>query len=192
MPENRAVVVRLTMLALVIGSAVAACTTSHQSSPRNAQPMRSSATQTDLRRSSDESELRALARNWYLALEGIGERSSTNDPAYGRYLTARLSALYRKKFTARQHDGLLVRRSRHPHDYYRIESTQIGGSNAVIRECIIDDDVLYQRATGRVVNDLVQTVESRTVAVKRDGHWKLDSQDVTSTRTGVTGCALAK
>ena len=73
---------------------------------------------------------------------------------------------------------------------HRAEVVSVGGDEATVRDCNIDDGQLVIAATGEVVNDLVATVLFEGSMVVEDGRWKLGSLKVIEKWEGVTGCAV--
>lgn len=73
---------------------------------------------------------------------------------------------------------------------HRAEVVSVGGDEATVRDCNIDDGQLVVAATGEVVNDLVATVLFEGSMVVEDGRWKLRSLKVIEKWDGVAGCAV--
>ena len=68
-------------------------------------------------------------------------------------------------------------------------SVEIGGATATIETCNVDDGVLYEPATGRVLNDSVTTAHDRATMTFADGTWKLTTREQVEKWEGVAGCA---
>lgn len=68
-------------------------------------------------------------------------------------------------------------------------TVQIDGETATIETCNVDDGVLYEPATGRVVNDKVSTAHDRATMKRVDGVWKLSTREQVQKWEGVAGCA---
>ena len=73
----------------------------------------------------------------------------------------------------------------------RIGSVVIDTSEASAIACEVNDRVLYEVATGTVVNDDVVTREYEIFLVLEDGVWKLSDGGVAEQWDGVAGCALS-
>jgi hypothetical protein len=63
------------------------------------------------------------------------------------------------------------------------------GDRAVIIDCSIDDTILVDRPSGRILNDAVATYEMRAAMVRDGAGWKVERLDVMSKWEGVAGCA---
>lgn len=67
----------------------------------------------------------------------------------------------------------------------------VDGDAAVIETCNVDDGVLYEPATGRVLNDKVSTAHDRATMTLVDGTWMLTTREQVQKWEGVAGCAVA-
>jgi hypothetical protein len=67
-----------------------------------------------------------------------------------------------------------------------VESVSIG--EAVVLDCSVDDSVLIDEPSGRVLNDGVSTYRLRAVAVRLPDGWRIGSVDVVEKWDGVAGC----
>jgi hypothetical protein len=65
----------------------------------------------------------------------------------------------------------------------------INGEEADVLSCSIDDSVLYDRASGSVLNDRVSTFEFRLTLVKDNGLWKVSTGTQLHRWEGVSNCA---
>lgn len=76
---------------------------------------------------------------------------------------------------------------------HRIEtlSVEINGDTATIETCNVDDGILYEPATGRVLNDKVTTAHDRATMTLVAGDWKLTTREQIEKWEGVAGCAIA-
>jgi hypothetical protein len=66
----------------------------------------------------------------------------------------------------------------------------ISGDTATIETCGVDDSVVYEPASGKVLNDDVVTVRSTSTLTRVDGTWKLATRTENERWEGVAGCAL--
>lgn len=69
-------------------------------------------------------------------------------------------------------------------------SADVDGDKATIEACSVDDGVIYEPATGTVLNDEVTTARDRATLMLVDGTWKLASREQLEKWEGVAGCAL--
>lgn len=68
----------------------------------------------------------------------------------------------------------------------------IDGDHAEVQDCFVNDGVLYEVATGDVVDSSVVTRSVSGVMVREGGAWKLARATVIQEWEGVAGCALAE
>lgn len=69
-------------------------------------------------------------------------------------------------------------------------SIDIVGDQATVETCGVDDSVVYDVATGNVINDDIVTVRASST-LERDGdHWKLATRSELERWEGVAGCAI--
>ena len=67
---------------------------------------------------------------------------------------------------------------------------EVAGDTATVETCGVDDSVVYDAATGNVINDDVVTVRASST-LERDGdHWKLATRSELERWEGVAGCAI--
>jgi hypothetical protein len=80
-----------------------------------------------------------------------------------------------------------------PDSVHRITliSGSVSGNQATIESCNVDDGIVYEPASGQVVNDKVTTVHDRATLMLVDGAWKLATREQVEKWEGVAGCALA-
>lgn len=70
-------------------------------------------------------------------------------------------------------------------------SVEIDGETATIETCNVDDGILYEPASGRVLNDKITTAHDRATMTLVDGTWKLTTRVQVEKWEGVAGCATA-
>jgi len=70
-------------------------------------------------------------------------------------------------------------------------SVEVAGNTATIETCNVDDGVLYEPATGKVLNDKVTTAHDKATMTLVDGSWKLATRAQLEKWEGVAGCAVA-
>jgi hypothetical protein len=66
---------------------------------------------------------------------------------------------------------------------------EISADTASVLDCSIDDTVVFDHASGRVLNDAVQTNEWLTTVRRVDGAWKVEGNVLQGQWAGVAGCA---
>jgi hypothetical protein len=70
-------------------------------------------------------------------------------------------------------------------------SVEVVGKTATIETCNVDDGVLYEPVTGKVLNDKVTTAHDKATMTLVDGSWKLATRAQLEKWEGVAGCAVA-
>jgi hypothetical protein len=69
-------------------------------------------------------------------------------------------------------------------------AVEVTGDSATIETCGVDDSIVYEPATGKVLNDDTVTVHSSSTMTRVDGIWKLATRTEIERWKGVAGCAL--
>lgn len=87
-------------------------------------------------------------------------------------------------------NGLAFRPAEQPIDFQEVRVVSVQGDVAVVQECVVDDQVIFRRDTGEVVNDEVATRNVRGELTRVDGHWRLARAELVQRWEGVGGCAL--
>jgi hypothetical protein len=67
---------------------------------------------------------------------------------------------------------------------------EVTGDTAMVEVCSVDDSILYEIDSGRVLNDAVSTSRIRAEVRLVDGQWRLASRERLESWEGVAGCAL--
>ena len=71
-----------------------------------------------------------------------------------------------------------------------VRSVDVTGTNeAVILNCIVDDVVVFDQATGAILDDSLDIGEMRSVLVRDAGRWKLSTQTMLEESTEAVSCA---
>lgn len=86
--------------------------------------------------------------------------------------------------------GLAIRDADDPHDFQKVTVVEIDGDRAVLQECVVSDEVLFNRNNGEIVNDVVATHNVRGELLRVDGRWKVSSARLLQRFEGVAACAL--
>lgn len=69
-------------------------------------------------------------------------------------------------------------------------SVDLAGDQATVETCGVDDSVVYDIASGNVLNDDVMTVRASSTLQRVDGVWKLATRSELERWEGVAGCAV--
>lgn len=67
-------------------------------------------------------------------------------------------------------------------------SIAIEGDSAVVRNCLVDDVVIFNRATDNVLNDEVTSRLTRSQMKRIDGRWRLAEQQLVASWPDSAGC----
>lgn len=67
---------------------------------------------------------------------------------------------------------------------------EIAGDQATVETCGVDDSVVFDTATGNVLNDDVVTVRASSTLTNVEGDWKLTTRSELERWEGVAGCAV--
>lgn len=70
-------------------------------------------------------------------------------------------------------------------------SVEVKGDTATLEVCVVDDGILYEPATGRVLDEDVSTARDRATLSRADGIWRLTTREQLEKWEGVAGCAVA-
>jgi len=70
-------------------------------------------------------------------------------------------------------------------------SSSVDGSTATLEACSVDDGIVYEPASGKILNDKVTTAHDKATLTLVDGTWKLATREQVEKWEGVAGCALA-
>jgi len=138
----------------------------------------------------DKAAIRKVAEDWNSAVTRLGAAPNPDDPALRRYLTGQLLLNYRALWEQRQRDRIVARPVIHSRRMYRIDGIAISGSVALIRECVVDDDLLVG-PENQVLNDDVESAEMVTTAMRAGPTWKLSARAAKRMK-GIAGCALQR
>ncbi len=96
--------------------------------------------------------------------------------------------LLRKTIAGRRSVGESIRRSEKNAFTSTIAIRTLTAGTALVEACVLDDVVVVETVSNRVVNDEVGTYRFELSMVKVDGHWKVASNRVASYRMGVDTC----
>lgn len=152
---------------------------------------RPTTTATTTPQQADEAAVRKLAQDWRSASSRLLDKPDPVSPLLDRYLVGELRrtwVVYLRDLIARQVGTRLPANSRTSN---RIVSVAVDGQRATIRQCEVDDGILFDLRTGKTLDDSVSTSDITTVAQKSREGWRLASETATET-AGVSGCALAE
>jgi hypothetical protein len=85
--------------------------------------------------------------------------------------------------------GTVFRAAQPSRTSHRLEVRSVNGPVATLYDCFVDDGLVVEASSGRVINAAVATKEVSATLLLVDGRWKV-FDDVFDSRTeGVAGCA---
>jgi hypothetical protein len=178
-------ILALTVLVLV----TAACTKSHDDTGLEATTTAPPRTTTTPEQAA-EAAVRQVAEAWSRAATRLAASPDPTDAALSRYLTGDFlsGTVQSQQDRARKH---LTSRPANPDRHlYRIDSISIHGENAVLNECVVNDFVLLDAKTGKILDDSVATRNVQTSAKRISAIWKLSERTTLKEWNGVAGCAV--
>lgn len=111
-------------------------------------------------------------------------------PGFGTYATGRARDVAVKAAEENQREGVIIVFPPGSRNRIRYEVVSMDGTNAIVRSCDVDDGVVREQATGKVLNDRVVTRLLTTFLVRETGTWKVSTTQVDEKWEGVAGCAV--
>jgi hypothetical protein len=140
----------------------------------------------------DEAELRRIAMTWDQIEDRLVMHPNPSDPALARYLAGDMLGSLTKiqQDLVRQHQA--ARPATPDRAMFRIDAVKVTGDQGTLEECAVNDGVLYDTQSGKVIDDSVATIQLRTKAERVGGSWKLNNRTELHEWEGIAGCALDK
>lgn len=114
-----------------------------------------------------------------------------DDPQLAEFATGRQLEQVRSETQANLDQGLAFRAAAKPANFQRVTVVSVDGDHAVVQECVVSDDVVFNRNTGAITNDAVATYNARGEMTRVSGVWRVSAVTMVQKWTGVAGCALA-
>jgi hypothetical protein len=111
-------------------------------------------------------------------------------PALAQFATGEQLQAVVAETQANFDEGLAFRPAEQPANFHQVRVVSIEGDAAVVQDCRVDDEVVYHRGTGDIVNDAVATHNVRGELTRVDGEWRLARVELVQRWEGVSGCAL--
>lgn len=112
------------------------------------------------------------------------------DPALAEFATGEQLEAVVTETQANLDGGFAFRAAERPANFREVRVVSIDGDVAVVQECVVDDQVIFRRESGEVVNDEVATRNVRGELSRVDGRWRLARAELVQRWEGVGGCAL--
>lgn len=133
-----------------------------------------------------------IAAAYLEALEAEDAAAEVSDPQYPSLATTHLDPLLadlQERMRGRLALGQFTRQPAGSPSGSKVEAVVVSGESAEVTECRVDAGEVYEKATGRVLNDKVVT-QRRIATLQLDGEvWKISNRTNEVEWEGVAGCA---
>ena len=136
----------------------------------------------------DEAAIIAAVHGYWDAVLAANSPPDPDHPALARYATGPALETSRRNATERRQLGQSVRLPPETRSEHRVTIGSVSAEVATVRDCGVDDAVLHDLSTGRVLNDAVETTDWELTLRKVDGSWRVAEARVMATWDGVTTC----
>lgn len=174
--------------------ALGSTTTSESSSTTTSTSEPTTTSSPDSTDPGDDEDAEILGRYlafWEARFEANTEPVNPDDERLADLATGPQLDNVREETRQRAEAGLAFRRPEDSITERRPRIVAVGGDQATIQDCAINDSVVYRVSTGEVIDDSVVT-RSVTATMRLVGdRWRLESAREVQKWEGVAGCALA-
>lgn len=126
------------------------------------------------------------------ALTAEIEASEVPDPSDPRLAATHLDPLLQQvheQIMGRRIIGQVAKRPANSKSATTILAVTIDAATATVSECTVDDGVVIEVATGRVINDKVATIKRTATMQLDEGTWKVVKRLNEQEWEGIAGCA---
>lgn len=137
----------------------------------------------------DEEQILAAVDGFWQVLLDSSAPPDPEHPDLERYMTGAQLERSQAVVENRLRLGQAVRPAEPSRYAHENELVTVDGANATVTSCEIDDLVLYDLASGMVLNDATYTREWTLRLEMAAGSWKIADATVDLELEGVTGCA---
>jgi hypothetical protein len=131
----------------------------------------------------------AAYQGYWDAILAANDPPDPSHPALRRYATG---AAYESVVAAARTNRLARRAVRLPPNSistHRAQVVSLQGESATVRDCAIDDGLVVDMDTGKVVNNVVATHLRTASLLRKAGVWKVANTVLEQRWEGVAGCA---
>lgn len=129
------------------------------------------------------------------ALDAEHKASAVSDPAYPEFVATHVDPMYSKLRDLYRARKLKGQATKYPEpSVFSVEPKSaelVDESTAIVVTCSIDDGIVYEPATGRVIDDKVSSALLRATLIKDNGVWKVSKRAITWNQPGASGCEKA-
>lgn len=182
--------------AVVAGLLLAACGGSASSAPASssttqAPPVTSTTlpTTTTTTASTPEAEIEAVYRAFWDATIEAGDPPDPESPALAAVMADPMLAHVTQQVAHRRATGQAVKLPEGSRSSVSDVEITVSGDSATLTACVVDDAVVYDRASGRVLNDRVTSGWARAVVRRTPDGWRVTENRYTTQVEGSDGCA---
>lgn len=127
---------------------------------------------------------------WDVRFAANAGTPNPDDPRLAEYATGEELAKVVSETRANRDEGRAFRPAERPANTRRVNVVSIADDRATVQDCWVDDGVVVDRATGRVLNDQVTTYNGRADLLRVEGRWRVAATRLLQRWEGVAGCAL--
>lgn len=129
---------------------------------------------------------------WDARFEANQEPVNPDHPGLREYATGAQLDNVLEETRQNAEDGIAFRRPANSVAESRVRVLEINGREATLQECVVNDGVVYEVATGEVVDDAVVSQSVRATMRRVEDVWKLADTRLLQEWEGAAGCALAE
>ncbi|MDQ3573448.1 MAG: hypothetical protein M3404_00750 [Actinomycetota bacterium] len=126
-----------------------------------------------------------------VAHEANDPAPNPDHPELAVYATDRAREGVARAARENQAKGIGVRKPPNSRTQDKVEVLSFDGGTATARDCSVDDGLVVELGTGRVLNADVVTRLETVFLVKENGRWKVSATQVEQKWSGIAGCAAA-
>ncbi|MCD9623748.1 hypothetical protein [Rhabdothermincola salaria] len=182
-------------MALLAGLLLAACGSSGSAAPATSTTTEAppssttTSTPTTTEAPTPEAEIEAVYRAFWDATITANNPPDPGSPALAESMADPMLAHVTEQVANRLETGQAIRLPEGSLSSVSNVEVEVVGEEATVMACVVDDAVVFDRASGLVLNDRVTSGWTRaTVRLVGDG-WRVVSNEYTSRSEGVDGCA---
>lgn len=128
---------------------------------------------------------------WDARYQAGREPVNPESPLLAEFATGRQLETVREETRYRQEHGQAFRYPEASLARRSVQVVSVAPERAEVIDCVIDDGVLYEIATGKVLNDELASQSLRAELWLVEGRWRVEAAFFIEQWAGVAGCALA-
>jgi hypothetical protein len=138
---------------------------------------------------SDEAAVLAAYQGYWDTWLAANDPPNPDHPDLAKYATG--AALAKVRESVRNHQQLrqVVRLPSNSAWRHEVVVSRVDSTSAVVIDCNVDDSLLIDEPSGRILNDAVASISTTAVLNRVDGLWRVASVEADEQWDGVAGCA---